>query len=199
MAPWCELNLAFFHDRRSVLEVVVPVAAANVTLGARQRQADRAEAAARLRVVDIAFRGRDVTGPPTSAANLQGNSTVTPEHFSRSAAFLGRRSGLERDVAARARHGPRRNLLGDHVDQPTDRVGAVEERGRSPHDFNALGRRGVHRDAVIGRLAGQVAHALAVLQDQHAVAVETADDRPRRRGPEAARREARLVLERRSQ
>ena len=54
-------------------------------------------------------------------------------------------------------------------------------------------------DAVVARLTGQVAHPQAVFDDQHAVAVETADDGTRRSRTEAAQRDAGLVLERRAE
>ena len=84
----------------------------------------------------------------------------------------------------------------DHVDQPADRVRAVEERRRPAHDLDALGAAGIDSDAVVARLARQVSGANPVLQDQHPVAVEAADDRPVRSGPEAADGNARLVLQR---
>ena len=51
---------------------------------------------------------------------------------------------------------------------------------------------------MVGRLAGQVADALPVLQDQHAVAIETSNHRPRRRRPKAPAGHAGLAFERRA-
>ena len=42
--------------------------------------------------------------------------------------------------------------------------GAVEQRGRAAHHFDALGRRRIDGDPVVARLARQVADALAVLE-----------------------------------
>ena len=85
-------------------------------------------------------------------------------------------------------------LLGcDHVDEPADRVRAVQQRCRPAHDLDAFRAVGVDRDAMVAGLARQVSGADAVLQDQHPVAVEAADDRPARSGAEAADRNARLV------
>ena len=47
-----------------------------------------------------------------------------------------------RHVARRARHRPRRDVIGDDVDQAADGVGTVQQRGRSADDFDA-GRAGV--------------------------------------------------------
>src|SRR5262249_36791404 len=52
---------------------------------------------------------------------------------------------------------------------------------------------------MIARLTGQIAHAKPVFDDQHAVAVQTANHRTRRSGAGAANRNAGLVLDRRSQ
>ena len=48
---------------------------------------------------------------------------------------------------------------------------------------------------MIARLTRQVAHALAILQNLHAVAVETTNHGTRRRRSEAARRDTWLALE----
>ena len=77
----------------------------------------------------------------------------------------------------------RGNRIGDHVHEPANRIGAVEQCRRTADDFDLAGRRGIGRHRVIARLARQVAHALAVLEHRHAIAVETANDRPRRAGP----------------
>src|SRR5688572_22396557 len=49
---------------------------------------------------------------------------------------------------------------------------------------------------MVAGLAREVADALTVLQDLHAITVDTADDGSRSGGTKAARRNARLVLER---
>ena len=85
---------------------------------------------------------------------------------------------------------------GDDVDEASHHAGAVEQRGRSAHDFDPLGAVGVDRHPVMIRGGGEVAGGDAVLDDEHPVAAESADDRPTRSGAEAAVRDARLVLER---
>ena len=88
-------------------------------------------------------------------------------------------------------------LLGrDDVDEAADGVGAVEQRGRPPHDLDPRGTVGVDGDAVVPGLAGEVARAHPVLQDEHAVTVEAADDRAAGAGAEAPAGDARLVLQR---
>jgi hypothetical protein len=51
---------------------------------------------------------------------------------------------------------------------------------------------------VITRLAGEITHAQPVLHNQHAIAVQAANHRACRARPEAAERDARLVLNRRA-
>ena len=70
----------------------------------------------------------------------------------------------------------------------------MEQRGGAAHDFEARGRGRIDRHAVIGRLAGEVVDALAVLEQQHAIAVEAANHGTRRPGPERSLRHARLIL-----
>ena len=62
--------------------------------------------------------------------------------------------------------------FGDDVDEAADGIRAVEQRGRTAHDFDTLGGRRIDADAVVARLAREIAGALAVLQNQHAIAVE---------------------------
>ena len=84
----------------------------------------------------------------------------------------------------------------DDVDDTPDGVRAVEQRRRPAHDLDPLGAVRIDGDAVIARLAGQVARTDAVLQDQHPVTVEPPDDRPARPGAEAAARNPGCVLQR---
>ena len=85
-------------------------------------------------------------------------------------------------------------LLGrDHVDEPADRVRAVQQCRRPADDLDAFHAVGVDGDAMVAGLARQVSGADAVLQDHDPVAVEAADDRPVRSGTEAAHRDAGLV------
>ncbi len=52
---------------------------------------------------------------------------------------------------------------------------------------------------MVARLTRQVAHALAVFEHEHAVAIEAANDRTRRSWSETPERDARQVLDRRAQ
>ena len=99
--------------------------------------------------------------------------------------LAGVRCEIEREVTGRSLQRARRNLIGDDVHQAADRIGAVQQRRRSAHDFDSLGRRRVQRHAVIAGLTREVADALAVLQHRDAVAVETTNDRTRRTRAEA--------------
>ena len=83
----------------------------------------------------------------------------------------------------------------DDVDESADGVGAVQQRRRPPHDLDPFGDARVDRDAVIAGLARQVARANPILQNQHAVTVESANDRPARTRTEAAAGDAGLPLQ----
>ena len=113
--------------------------------------------------------------------------------------FLRRGSQIEREIATGALLRLGRDLIGDDVDQTADRVRTVQERGRAAHDFNSLGSSGIDRPAMITRLTRQVTETLAVLQNQDAVAIETANHWPGRGGTEAPRGDAGLTLERGTQ
>ena len=84
----------------------------------------------------------------------------------------------------------------DDVDEAADGVRAVQQRRRPAHDLDAFGGVRIDRDAVVAGLARQVARADPVLQDQDAVAVEAADDRPSRTRAEAPAGNAGLPLQR---
>ena len=194
--PRCELDLPFFDHRDAVLRVVVAVTAAEVRLGAGPRQADVAEPAPRLRIHDLAFRCIDVARATAAATEVQRQRSIPDVHITSGAAFARRRPQVEREIAADAHLWLRRNLVGDDVDQTSDRICAVQQRRRPAHDLDLLRGRRIDRNAVVTRLARQIAKALSVLQDQHAIAVEPANDRARRRGTETSRRHTRLTLER---
>ena len=83
----------------------------------------------------------------------------------------------------------------DDINESAHCVRAVEQRRRTAHDLDPLGPVRVDGDTVVAGLAGQVAGADPVLQDEHPVAVEAADDRAARSGAEAAARDARLTLQ----
>ena len=83
----------------------------------------------------------------------------------------------------------------DDVDEAADGVRPVQQRRRPAHDLDPLGAGGIDRHAMVARRARQVARADPVLQDQHPVVVEAADDRPARAGTEAPAGDAGLVLQ----
>ena len=149
-----------------------------------------------LRVLDVAERRRHVAGSPRAAADVERPAAVADR-------VVGRRSRLPRPPSparsARRRAAPGRRRgrddLADDVDEAADGVGAVEQRRRAADDLDPGRGERVDGDAVVGRLARQVVGALAVLEDQHAVAVEPADHRPRRRRAERALADAGLGLE----
>ena len=90
---------------------------------------------------------------------------------------------------------PGYDLVGDQVHDTADRARSVEQRRRAADDLDLAGRGGIESDAVVGGLAREVAGAGAVLEDQHAVVVETAHDRPRVAGAEAPHVDTRLAGE----
>ena len=136
---------------------------------------------------------------PAAAACVQSEAAGAGSKIHGSGGLFGGRSEIERDIAVHTLDPAGRDVLGNHVDEAADRVRAVQQRRRAADDVDARRGGGIDRHAVIARLAGQVAHALAVLQDLHTVAVEAANHRPRRRRAEAAGRDARLALERRAE
>ena len=196
LAPRRQLGFSLFHDRNAVLGVVVAVASAEVAVFTRPAHADGREAAARLAVVDLAFGRIEVAGPLSTARGMQRELVVAPGHVRTAHGF--RRGGpeVERRTAVRAIHALRRNRLADDIHEPANRVRSVQQRRRPAHNLDARRTRWIDRNAVIARLAGQVTDALAVLQDQHAIAIETANHRPRGPGPHRSLGHTRLRAQR---
>ena len=71
MTPRRQLNLASLDDGNAVFRVVVPVTAADIRLVTSPREADIAEAASRLRVVQLAFGCVDVARAAPAAPGVQ--------------------------------------------------------------------------------------------------------------------------------
>src|SRR5438034_4433219 len=88
------------------------------------------------------------------------------------------RAGDTRDIAVRARM--RRVVPRDPVDYAADGIVAVEQRGRASDDFQFFEIHDIHRLRVISRLKAEGPDTISVLQDEHAVPVEAAQDGPRR-------------------
>ena len=129
---------------------------------------------------------------------MQRPSVVADEHVGRAATVGSSGAEVERRAAVRPVHALGRYCVRDHVDETADRVRAVQERRRTAHDFDLRRAGRVHGDAVVPRLARHVTHALPVLEDEHAIAVEAANDRPRRAGTERALGHSRLSRQRRA-
>ena len=87
-------------------------------------------------------------------------------------------------------------VRGHDVDQAAHRVRSVEQRRGAANDLDPLGRVRVDGHAVIAGLAGEVAGSDAVLQNQHAVAVEAADYGAAGSGAEAPAGDARFLAQR---
>lgn len=147
-----ELDLSLFDERNPVLGVVVPVARAEVSLGAGPADADVAEPAARLRILDVAFGCVDIARSAPAPSQVQGERAVAPVEVRCSAGFGGRRSGIQRERTFCAAERLGRDDVGDHVHEAADRARAVQQRGRAAHHLEPRGSRRVHVDAVIARL-----------------------------------------------
>ena len=196
VTPRREADVALFHKRHAILGVGVAVAGTRILVVARPRGAHVAHRQRRLRVGHLAL-GREVAAAVLSAAACRKGKAPVPHRDA------GGRSDLvpvvgQVDVhpARWRRHRLRGNLVGHHIHQAADGVGSVEQRRRAADHLDAASRRRVDRHAVVGRLARQIAHALAVLEHDHAVAIKAADDRTGRGGTEGPRRDARRILQR---
>ena len=150
------------------------------------------------RVLDGPFRGVVVARPTQAAAAPEEQAALRVLHAGRSAGLPVRAARVDAELPPRALE--QRFALAfvrrDRVDEAADGVRAVEQRRRAADDLDALDAVRVDRDPVVARLAGEVAGAHAVFENEHTVAVETPDDGPFRARPETADRNARLVLQR---
>ena len=197
-----QLDAAAIERRHAVVRPVVAVGRADVALGAHPRQAHRPLAAGHRGVVDRALGRPHVPRLAPGPADVPHQRPRGPPVRRRDAALRRARPAVHRHGAARARAGAlagpdlRHDRVGDDVHQPADRIGPVEERGRPADDLDLRRCGGVDRDAVVRRLARHVAHAVRVLEDEHAIAVEAADDRPGGPGARRPLGDARLRLER---
>ena len=149
------------------------------------------------RVLDGALRRVVVTGPPQAAAGPEQQVVLRVLQADIGARLRIRAAGVGRDLRPRTfeQRLPVALMRRDHVDEAANRVRSVQQRRRPAHDLDPLGAVRVDRDAVVARLARQIPGAYAVLQDQDAVAVEAADDRPARAGAEAPAGNAGLLLQ----
>ena len=199
VAPRRELNAPFLDDGNAVLRVVVAVAPADVAPLAGPRRADRGKPRPRLRVVDRPFRRLDISRATAAARDVQRPSVVAREQVARRASLGRGGSQVERRAAVRAVDALRGDRVVDDVHEPADGVRTVEQRRRTSHHLDRRRRRGVDGDAVIAGLAREVADALPVFEDEHAIAVQPANHRAGGTGAERALGDARLGRERRAE
>ena len=64
----------------------------------------------------------------------------------------------------------------NHVDETTNGIRPIEQRRGTADDLDLRGAGRVDDHSVIARLTRQVADPLAVIEDQHAIAIESTDD-----------------------
>src|SRR5262245_48191225 len=95
MPPWGQLYLPLLDDGNAVFRVVVPVAASEISLRAGPGESDTRESVSRLRVLEVAFRRRDVARPPPSASDVQRHVTVANVDVACRTALVRRRSEIE--------------------------------------------------------------------------------------------------------
>ena len=186
VTPRREADLAAFDDRDAVLAVGVAVAGAGVGVLAGPGPADAGGAHARLRVLHFPFGRGVVAHALPAAAEVKRPLTIADMDVAGAAGLAAVGAEVEREVAGCPGGALGWDLVGDDVDEPADRVGAVEQRGGPAHDLDLVRGGRIHRHAVIAGLAGEIAHALAVFEHHHTVAVEPADDGTGRRRAERA-------------
>ena len=87
-------------------------------------------------------------------------------------------------------------MPGDGVDDAADRVAAVKQRGRTFDDFDPFHCQDIDRLGVIARFETKPANPIAVLQDEHAVAVEASNYRPRSSRSETSLGDSEFAVER---
>src|SRR5262245_31055828 len=111
---------------------------------------------------------------------MERHPSVSDPEIAGTRCFPGRRTEVGGDVSGDTVHGPGRNVLGDHVHEAANRIGAVEQSGGTSYHFDALRGGGIHADTVVAGLARKIPQALPVLENLDTVAVEPANDRPGR-------------------
>ena len=82
--------------------------------------------------------------------------------------------------AVRMLGGGGRDLMPDEIDHPAEGTRAIEERHRPPDHLDPLCGQWIDRHRMIHGCRGEIAGALAILQDHDAIPAHPADDRPRR-------------------
>ena len=116
-------------DGDAAFHVVVAVAAAEEALSPVHARPTLPKPLLDCEVEHLAFRRVHVGRPPPTAAGVQGQLAVADVHVGRRPARVPARR-IERHRALGAALRRRRDLVGDHVDQPADGVRAVEQRGQ---------------------------------------------------------------------
>ena len=117
------------------------------------------------RVLDRALGCLVVTAASRATARPHQQTAGGVQHAGIGAGLGVRAPGVGADVAVGARDWriPLALVGRDRVHHPADGVRPVEERGRPAHDFNSFEAVRVDRDAVVPRLAREVAGADPVL------------------------------------
>ena len=85
-------------------------------------------------------------------------------------------------------------MSGDCVHDAADRVAAVKQSRRPFDDLDSFDGQNIDGFGVIARFETESTGAIAVLQDEHAIAIKTANDRPGGAGSEASFRDAEFAV-----
>ena len=86
-------------------------------------------------------------------------------------------------------------MPGNRVDDAADGVAAVEQSCRTFNDFDSFNRQHVDRFRVIAGFKTETADAITILEHEHAIAVETANDGTRGARSETAFSDSELAVE----
>ncbi len=144
-----QLQRAAFNNGNTVFGVVVSPAAAGVAAFAGPSNANRRKAVPRVRIGYFPFRRIEVARAAAATSEIEGELAVTDLDVAGAARLFSCGSKIRCEISRRALNTSRRNFVGDDVDEPPNRVGAVHQRGRPANDFDRLRRRRVQTDTVI--------------------------------------------------
>src|SRR4029453_11497099 len=122
MTSWCQLDIPLLDEWNAVLSVVIPITTADVVLRPGPRQTDVSEAAARLRVGQLALGRLHITGAAPAAGGVKSHFAGARAKVGRSATLIRCRSEVERHVAAGAVNRARGIVSGNAVHEATNGV-----------------------------------------------------------------------------